>query len=43
MIGVQLMSHFFLHDKNWKKTKDGVGNADEKNEINKSLWLTSFT
>ena len=42
-MAVQLMSHFFLHHKNLKKTKDGIwGMDDENNEINESLRLTSF-
>ena len=43
-MAVQLMSHFFLHHKNQKKTKDDsyLGNDDENNEINENLFLISF-
>ena len=43
-MAVELMSHFFLHHKNLKKTKEGMylRKDDENNEINECLCVTSF-
>ena len=42
-MAVQLMRHFFLHHKNLKKNQGWyLGNDDENNEINESLYITSF-